>query len=159
MSEEKHKDALRTIGEVADEIGVATHVLRFWESKFPQIKPQKRRGRRYYGAKDVAIIKIIKTLLYDQGYTIKGVHKFLDNAKKEHPQGSNITSLIPESESTTPDDKFKHDIMGNIVADNEPGNSANSTTTATDFDADELDKLHQIYNGLCEARKKLSGAA
>jgi DNA-binding transcriptional MerR regulator len=77
MSSEKSPTALKTIGEVAEDIDVATHVLRFWESKFHQIKPQKRRGRRYYRPEDVVIITQIKALLYGQGYTIRGVQKFL----------------------------------------------------------------------------------
>ncbi len=72
----KSKSAFRTIAEVADEIGVATHVLRFWETKFPQIKPMKRSGgRRYYRPDDVEVVKTIKYYLYDQRYTIEGVQK------------------------------------------------------------------------------------
>ena len=75
----KSPSALRTIGEVSLELGVAPHVLRFWESKFKQIKPQKRRGRRYYRPEDVRIIHQIKALLYQQGYTIRGVQRYLSN--------------------------------------------------------------------------------
>ena len=72
----KSKSAFRTIAEVADEIGVATHVLRFWETKFPQIKPMKRSGgRRYYRPDDVEVVKTIKYFLYDKRYTIEGVQK------------------------------------------------------------------------------------
>lgn len=72
----KSKAAFRTIAEVADEIGVATHVLRFWETKFPQIKPMKRSGgRRYYRPDDVEVVKTIKHYLYNQRYTIEGVQK------------------------------------------------------------------------------------
>jgi DNA-binding transcriptional MerR regulator len=98
MSEPKHQDALRTIGEVADDIGVAPHVLRFWESKFTQISPQKRRGRRYYSPNDIATILIIKELLYDQGYTIKGVHKHLKDIKAS--SSINVTS---DGEKTSPE--------------------------------------------------------
>lgn len=82
MSVLKSPTALRTIGEVAEELGVATHVLRFWESKFSQIKPQKRRGRRYYRPQDIRTITQIKSLLYGQGYTIRGVQKFLATQPK-----------------------------------------------------------------------------
>lgn len=72
----KSKAAFRTIAEVADDLGVATHVLRFWETKFPQIKPMKRNGgRRYYRPDDVEIVRTIKELLYEQRYTIEGVQK------------------------------------------------------------------------------------
>ena len=77
----KSDDAYRTISEVADHLSVATHVLRFWETKFPQIKPVKRGGgRRYYRPEDVDLLKAIQTLLYDEGYTIKGVQNLI---KKE----------------------------------------------------------------------------
>lgn len=74
----KSKDAFRTIAEVADELGVATHVLRFWETKFPQIQPMKRTGgRRYYRPDDVEIVRKIKYYLYDKRYTIEGVQKVI----------------------------------------------------------------------------------
>lgn len=72
----KSKAAFRTIAEVADELGVATHVLRFWETKFSQIKPMKRSGgRRYYRPDDVELVRKIKEYLYDRRYTIEGVQK------------------------------------------------------------------------------------
>lgn len=72
----KSKDAFRTIAEVADELGIATHVLRFWETKFPQIQPMKRTGgRRYYRPDDVELVRKIKHYLYDKRYTIEGVQK------------------------------------------------------------------------------------
>ena len=71
-------EAFRTISEVADELEVPQHVLRFWESKFPQVKPLKRAGgRRYYRPDDVVLLRRIRQCLYDQGYTIKGVQKLL----------------------------------------------------------------------------------
>ncbi len=76
MPVNKSKAAFRTIAELADEIGVATHVLRFWETKFDQIKPMKRSGgRRYYRPDDVELIKTIQHYLYDKRYTIEGVQK------------------------------------------------------------------------------------
>lgn len=76
MTVNKSKSAFRTIAELAEELGVATHVLRFWETKFDQIKPMKRAGgRRYYRPDDVELIKAIKTYLYDKRYTIEGVQK------------------------------------------------------------------------------------
>ena len=72
----KSKSAFKTIAEVADEIGVATHVLRFWETKFKQISPMKAGGgRRYYHPDDVALIKLIRDFLYEKRYTIEGVQK------------------------------------------------------------------------------------
>lgn len=74
----KSPDAFRTIREVADWLGVAAHVLRFWESKFSQIKPVKRAGgRRYYRPADMRLIGGIKVLLHDEGMTIRGVQRLL----------------------------------------------------------------------------------
>ena len=73
---EKSPEAFRTIREVADVMELPQHVLRFWESRFPQIRPLKRAGgRRYYRPDDVERLRLIKRLLYDEGYTIKGVQK------------------------------------------------------------------------------------
>jgi len=75
---DKSPDAFRTISEVADELDLPQHVLRFWETRFSQIKPMKRGGgRRYYRPDDVELLKGIRHLLYDQGFTIKGVQKLL----------------------------------------------------------------------------------
>jgi DNA-binding transcriptional MerR regulator len=74
----KAADAFRTISEVADELDVPKHVLRFWEVKFPQIKPMKRGGgRRYYRPEDVQLLRAIHRLLHGDGYTIRGVQKKL----------------------------------------------------------------------------------
>ena len=75
---DKSADAFRTISEVAGELELPRHVLRFWETRFPQIKPLKRAGgRRYYRPRDIAVLRAIKHLLYGQGYTIKGVQRVL----------------------------------------------------------------------------------
>jgi len=80
---EKSDTALRTIGEVSAELNILPHVLRFWEGKFSQIKPQKRRGgHRYYRPQDVETVKEIKELLYDKGFTIKGAQNYLKEKKK-----------------------------------------------------------------------------
>jgi DNA-binding transcriptional MerR regulator len=74
----KTAEAFRTISEVADELHVPQHVLRFWETKFPQVRPLKRGGgRRYYRPEDVALLRRVADLLYTQGYTIKGVQRLL----------------------------------------------------------------------------------
>ena len=98
----KSKAAFRTIAEVADELGVATHVLRFWETKFPQIKPMKRSGgRRYYRPDDVRIVETIKDFLYEKRYTIEGVQKVfkekgLKNILGEEIQKDFFAETIPE---------------------------------------------------------------
>ncbi len=74
----KSPTAFRTISEVADELHIPQHVLRFWETKFPQVKPLKRGGgRRYYRPDDVLLLRRVSELLYTQGYTIKGVQRLL----------------------------------------------------------------------------------
>ena len=74
----KSATAFRTISEVAGELDVAQHVLRVWESKFPQVRPLKRGGgRRYYRPEDVDMLRQIRSLLYDEGSTIKGAQKLL----------------------------------------------------------------------------------
>ena len=78
---DKAPDAFRTISEVADELDIPQHVLRFWETRFAQIKPMKRSGgRRYYRPEDVDLLRGIRRLLYGEGYTIRGVQRIL----KEH---------------------------------------------------------------------------
>ena len=75
---EKAPDAFRTIGELSAELGVAQHILRYWETKFPQLKPLQRAGnRRYYRPTDVALARRIHRLLDQEGYTVKGVQKLL----------------------------------------------------------------------------------
>ncbi|MEE9314832.1 MAG: MerR family transcriptional regulator [Rhizobiaceae bacterium] len=74
----KSPDAFKTISEVAEELDLPQHVLRFWETRFKQIKPMKRGGgRRYYRPDDVELLKGIRHLLYSEGYTIKGVQRIL----------------------------------------------------------------------------------
>ena len=73
---QKSPQAFRTISEVAGELDVPQHVLRFWESKFTQVKPMKRAGgRRYYRPTDIMLLNGVKALLYEEGYTIRGVQK------------------------------------------------------------------------------------
>lgn len=80
---EKSPSALRTISEAADMLDVPQHVLRFWETKFAQIKPLKRNGgRRFYRPEDIAVLQQIKHLLYKQGYTIKGAKKAIEEFAK-----------------------------------------------------------------------------
>ena len=84
---EKSPAAFRTISEVADDLDVPQHVLRFWETKFPQVRPLKRGGgRRYYRPEDVELLRRIRALLYEQGYTIKGVQRLLrENGLRHEP--------------------------------------------------------------------------
>jgi DNA-binding transcriptional MerR regulator len=76
---EKSPDAFRTIGELSAELGVAQHILRYWETRFPQLRPLQRAGnRRYYRPADVALVRRIHGLLNREGYTVRGVQQLLD---------------------------------------------------------------------------------
>ena len=91
--EMKSPTAFRTISEVATDLAVPQHVLRFWESKFKQINPLKRGGgRRYYRPEDIQLIGSIKDLLYNQGFTIRGVQKLL----KENSRFPSARSMVPD---------------------------------------------------------------
>lgn len=94
---EKSADALRTISEVADELDVPKHVLRFWESKFTQINPMKRGGgRRYYRPADVELLRGIQRLLYGEGYTIRGVQQILKREGVDYVKNLNPTLLAAQ---------------------------------------------------------------
>ena len=91
----KSPDAFRTISEVSNETKIPTHVLRFWESKFSNINPLKRSGnRRYYRPEDVKLIIQIKTLLYENGYTVKGVQKLFKDKSNKLEKSNNIDDNI-----------------------------------------------------------------
>ncbi|MCC6718176.1 MAG: MerR family transcriptional regulator [Acetobacteraceae bacterium] len=97
----KAPNAFRTISEVADELHIPQHVLRFWETKFPQVKPLKRGGgRRYYRPDDIALLRRVSDLLYIQGYTIKGVQRLLREG------GGKLSDDIPPA---PPEDRLEDD--------------------------------------------------
>lgn len=101
----KAKDAFRTISEVAEWLDTPTHVLRFWESKFSQIKPVKGAGgRRYYRPEDMDLLGGIKQLLHEDGMTIKGTQKLLREKGVKHVAalGASITVELSEQNDTTP---------------------------------------------------------
>ncbi len=99
---EKAPDAFRTIGELSADLGVAQHILRYWETKFPQLKPLQRAGnRRYYRPADVALAKRIHRLLTEEGYTVKGVQKLL-RSKEEEPGATGTPSTVGTIQSPAP---------------------------------------------------------
>lgn len=99
----KSADAYRTIGEVAEELKLPQHVLRFWETRFPQVKPLKRAGgRRFYRPDDVALLRAIKAMLYGQGYTIKGVQRLLQD---QGPRS--VAASVTVSGATSPDEAVR----------------------------------------------------
>lgn len=95
----KSAGAFRTISEVAEELAVPQHVLRFWETKFLQVKPLKRGGgRRYYRPEDVALLSEIRSLLYEDGYTIRGVQKlFREGGVRLREEGEGAEAEAPAS--------------------------------------------------------------
>ena len=98
---DKAPDAFRTISEVADHLETPAHVLRFWESRFPQIRPVKRAGgRRYYRPADVALLTGIKRLLHDEGLTIRGVQKILREQGVRHVAGLSGDALADDLDQT-----------------------------------------------------------
>ena len=106
----KAPNAFRTISEVADDLHIPQHVLRFWETKFPQVKPLKRGGgRRYYRPDDITLLRQISDLLYTQGYTIKGVQRLLREG------GGKLADNIPPP---PPDEKA--DAAAELESESEP---------------------------------------
>ena len=106
----KAPSAFRTISEVADELHIPQHVLRFWETKFPQVKPLKRGGgRRYYRPDDITLLRRISDLLYIQGYTIKGVQRLLREG------GGKLSDNIPP-----PAPEEREAAEGGLASDAEP---------------------------------------
>ncbi|WP_020178288.1 MerR family transcriptional regulator [Methylopila sp. M107] len=101
----KGPDAFRTISEVAEELGLPQHVLRFWETRFPQIKPIKRGGgRRYYRPGDVELLRGVKKLLYGEGYTIRGVQRILrEQGGRKLAQAAGLDTGRPAAPAADPD--------------------------------------------------------
>lgn len=118
----KAPDAFRTISEAADALDTQTHVLRFWESKFPQVKPVKRAGgRRYYRRSDIDLLSGIKFLLHDQGMTIRGVQKLLQEKGRAH-----VAALAPVAEGALIESVSRSatDVIDDGIAVPGPGHSA-----------------------------------
>ncbi|MBA3669202.1 MAG: MerR family transcriptional regulator [Sphingomonas sp.] len=97
---EKDPSALKTIGELSRELGVAQHILRYWETRFPQLKPMQRAGnRRYYRPADVALARRIHQLLDQDGYTVRGVQKLLAD-KRDDSGGGNTPEPVAAAPAT-----------------------------------------------------------
>jgi len=107
----KAPTAFRTISEVAEDLHIPQHVLRFWETKFPQLKPLKRGGgRRYYRPEDIALLRRISDLLYTQGYTIKGVQRLLRDSGGE--EGGEAHGELPLGEPGLHEDPDEAEMRG-----------------------------------------------
>ena len=164
---QKSPDAYRTISEAGEEAGLPTHVLRFWEGKFAQLKPMKRAGgRRFYRPQDVMLLKGLKRLLYEEGYTIKGAQKYLREHGVAHVVGlaedRNIASLetkaaeFRESNTATEDgisvdaspdteSAGERDLFGSLIGSKASGMSKNDKA-----------KLKKVYDSLSSARDGLN---
>jgi DNA-binding transcriptional MerR regulator len=127
----KAAEAFRTISEAAAELALPQHVLRFWETRFPQVKPLKRGGgRRYYRPEDMTLLRRIQGLLYDEGYTIRGVQKLLkENGVKAVLAGSSgagngsaVANGRAEPDGLAPPDGTQHDgaTAGPTAANGQP---------------------------------------
>ena len=122
----KSPEAFRTISEVSKDLSLPQHVLRFWETKFAQIKPIKRGGgRRYYRPEDVDLLKGIKNLLYNDGYTIRGVQKVIKENGSKNILFSNNKSNFKVSQKTFTDgvnsyisEQNVHSRTGQTLSDN-----------------------------------------
>jgi DNA-binding transcriptional MerR regulator len=128
---DKAPDAFRTISEVADDLDVPQHVLRFWETRFAQIKPMKRSGgRRYYRPEDVNLLRGIRHLLYGQGYTIRGVQRILREQGIKTVQNWQNGAISPMT--PVQDEEVDHEEMLRSVVDEE---------MTDDFEAGEGDDV------------------
>lgn len=160
---EKSPDAFRTISEAAEELDLPQHVLRFWETRFSSIKPLKRGGgRRYYRPEDVALLKGIRHLLYDQGFTIKGVQRIIKDQGARNViaigDGRPLESLPlhpapppdPEIEEALrdPDVEAEHLIEGRTAPGFEP----------TALDGEDREKLAHVLRDLLECKRLLERA-
>ncbi|CAK0768706.1 HTH merR-type domain-containing protein [Azospirillaceae bacterium] len=118
----KSAAAFRTISEVSTELEIPQHVLRFWETKFPEIRPLKRGGgRRYYRPEDVDLLRRIQHLLYSEGYTIKGVQRLLSD---EQGGGDEENSLSESESDQEASDNSLRDVEVNIGDDEGEGGGA-----------------------------------
>lgn len=156
----KSADAFRTISEAAAELELPQHVLRFWETRFAQIKPLKRGGgRRYYRPEDVLLLKGIRHLLYDQGFTIKGVQRILKDEGPRHAiaigEAGSLEALEEANNSNLgPVANHTSDAFGSEVASD---NGANPVPQQK-MSAKGRNKLSKIMRELLECKRLLDNA-
>jgi len=144
---EKSATAFRTISEVATELDVPQHVLRFWESRFPQVRPLKRGGgRRYYRPEDVDLLRTIRCLLYEAGYTIKGVQRLL----REGTSRVAVDSVARAAAEATAESAVEELALGALAVE-EP----KALTVAPAFSARERAEIAAALDELIEARDRL----
>jgi DNA-binding transcriptional MerR regulator len=151
---DKSPDAFRTISEVGDDLDVPQHVLRFWETRFPQVKPLKRGGgRRYYRPDDVLLLKGIRRLLYGEGYTIKGVQRILKEQGARQViaigQGAELAPRATETGAMAPRPTLSATPAPVMASNMRGGNMLDPQTAA---------KLRLVLTELSVARTRLDDA-
>jgi DNA-binding transcriptional MerR regulator len=147
---DKSPDAFRTISEAAEELDLPQHVLRFWETRFATIKPLKRGGgRRYYRPEDVLLLRGIRHLLYDQGFTIKGVQKILKDQGPRYViavgEGKNLDEIIPlieEAQAAADEAEIEEAVL----------------TADPSLDEESREKLSEVLRELLECKRILERA-
>jgi len=154
---EKSPDAFRTISEAAEELDLPQHVLRFWETRFSNIKPLKRGGgRRYYRPEDVLLLKGIRHLLYDQGFTIKGVQRILKDQGIRYVIGMGEGRLM-EPIAQSPADEDRGAVRPESVS---PGVQIAGSPSGSGKPLDEADraKLADVLRELLDCKRILERA-
>ena len=142
----KSPEAFRTISEVSKDLSLPQHVLRFWETKFSQIKPIKRGGgRRYYRPEDVDLLKGIKNLLYNDGYTIRGVQKVIKENGSKNILFSNSNVNLKLKQKTFTDNENNYT--------SEPNVHSRSGQSLSD---NKRKKLMDVMQNLVELQNKIS---
>ena len=142
----KSPEAFRTISEVSKDLSLPQHVLRFWETKFAQIKPIKRGGgRRYYRPEDVDLLKGIKNLLYNDGYTIRGVQKVIKENGSKNILFSNNKANSKLSQKTFTDTENSYISEQNV-----------HTRTGQTLSDNKRKKLMDVMHNLVELQSKIS---
>ncbi len=177
---DKAPDAFRTISEVADDLKVPQHVLRFWESRFAQIKPMKRAGgRRYYRPDDVDLLRGIHHLLYGEGYTIRGVQRILKDqgikfveqvwqaGAEQPPHGPHYDSEVSDAHDQAPRGRLfdrLQSLTGRAPAEPHEGALENGAAPDTaeegqaEMSRDDLRKLQTTLFELGECRRLIDAA-
>lgn len=163
----KSPDAFRTISEVADDLDIPQHVLRFWETRFSQIKPLKRGGgRRYYRPDDVALLKGIRRLLYGEGYTIKGLQRILKEQGPRHVQAiGRGAEIVPQPGAAARPATAGPAETGRPASAGEPGFAAQALLSSLPrpsspafSSSEDLAFLKSTLFELAECRRLLRGA-
>lgn len=155
----KSPDAFRTISEVAADLDVPQHVLRFWETKFSQIRPLKRGGgRRYYRPEDVDLLRRIRTLLYGEGYTIKGVQKVLREGGRSAVDAAAPVSTVADVREADEADNDAGEIDFDDAAVETDEGIETLTAQPVPLGAEERERLADLRNELLELKSLLGNA-